>query len=172
AVFLQGSEIERQIGHAGRQYPTGGAARQVALEGVAIRHAAAELFYQFAHRDAGRRELDAGVLDAARHREAAKSLALVAALRRHPLGAFLDDVADPEQRLDVLLERWAAEQADLGNVRRTMARQAALTFDRFDHRRLFAADVGAGAATHVNAGVRREARLLDLGDLVEQHQPH
>ncbi len=69
--------------------------------------------------------------------------------------ALLDDVAHPVQRLDVLLERRAAEQADLRDVRRAMARQAALAFDRLDHRRLFAADIGAGAAPQMQLGVRR-----------------
>ena len=45
-------------------------------------------------------------------------------------GALLDDVAHPVHRLDVLLERRAAEQADLRDVRRAMARQAALALDR------------------------------------------
>jgi hypothetical protein len=43
-----------------------------------------------------------------------------------------------------------------------MARQAALAFDRSDHRRLFAADIGAGAATLMDAGVANEPGLLDL----------
>ena len=66
-------------------------------------------------------------------------------------GALLDDVADPVQRLDVLLERRAAEQADLRDVRRAVARQPALALDRFDHRGFFAADVGAGAAAQMQS---------------------
>ena len=52
-----------------------------------------------------------------------------------------------------------------------MARQAALALDRLDHRRLFAADVGAGAAAQMQLGVPGEAGALELGDLLEQHQP-
>ncbi len=52
-----------------------------------------------------------------------------------------------------------------------MARQPALAFDRLDHRGFFAADVGAGAAPHMDPGVRHEAGFVDLGELVLQHQP-
>ena len=43
-----------------------------------------------------------------------------------------------------------AEEADLRDVRRAQPRHAALALDRLDHRRLFAADVGAGAAAQVD----------------------
>src|SRR6185503_14986971 len=146
SIFFEGSEIERNTGHGSRQDAAGRPARQVALELMAILHAAAELIDQLAHGDAGRRQLDARVLHAARNREAAETLALVAALRRRPLRALLDDVADPEHRFDVLLERRTAEQADLRDIRRAMPRQPALALDRLDHRGFFAADVSARAA--------------------------
>jgi hypothetical protein len=76
------------------------------------------------------------------------------ALRGSPLRALLDDVANPEQGLDVLLERRAAEQADLRHVRRAVSWQPALAFDRLDHRGFFSANVGAGAAANVDFGVR------------------
>ncbi len=53
-----------------------------------------------------------------------------------------------------------------------MPRQAALALDRFDHRGFFAADIGAGAAAQMHAGVRGEAGRAHLGDLVGEHQPH
>ena len=46
-IGLQGAEIERQIRHSGGQYPTGRAARQISLERVPLRHAAAVLFDRF-----------------------------------------------------------------------------------------------------------------------------
>ena len=91
-------------------------------------------------------------------------------MRREPLRALLDDVANPEQRLDVLHQRRPAEHADLRDVRRAMPRQPALALDRFDHRGFFAADVGAGAAPQMHFRVRRETRRFRLRDLVEQHQ--
>ena len=53
-----------------------------------------------------------------------------------------------------------------------MPRQAALAFDRFDHRGFFAADIGAGAATQMHPGVLAKPGGVDLGDLVGEHQPH
>ena len=96
-----------------RQDAARGAARQIALEDVAFRHAAAEFVDQLARGDAGRRQLDAGILDPARDREAARPLAPAAALAGEPFRALLDDVAHPIQRLDIVDERRAAEQPDL-----------------------------------------------------------
>ena len=138
---------------------------------MAVGHAAAELVDQFAHRDAGRREFHARILDAAGHRETAEAFALMAALRRDPLRASLDDVAHPIERLDILFERRAAEQADLRDVRRAMPRQAALAFDRFDHRQFFAADISAGAAAQMDLAEAIEVRVFELLDLLDQHQP-
>src|SRR6516164_11152608 len=112
---------------------------------MAVGHAAAEFVDQFAHGNASRRELDAWILHPARDRKAAEAFALMSALRGKPIDAALDNIAHPKQRLDILLKRRATEQTDLGDVRRAMTRQAALAFDRFDHRGFFAADVSAGA---------------------------
>ena len=80
AVGLESSEIERNVRHRGRQDAAGRAARQIAFEGMAFRHAAAEFLDQFARRDAGGRKLDAGLPHTARHREAAKAFAFMTAL--------------------------------------------------------------------------------------------
>src|SRR6478609_3525285 len=127
---------------------------------MAILHAAAELVDQLLHGDAGGRQLDAGIFHAARYREAAEALSLMAALRCHPPGALLDDVADPEHGLHVLFERRTSEQADLRNVGRTVARQTTLAFDRLDHRRLFAADIGTGTAAQMQLRMWRQAGFL------------
>src|SRR4029079_479326 len=125
---------------------------QIALEGLALDHAATILVDQFACGDTGRSNHHTGLLHAAGDREAAEPLALAAALRGHPPGALLDDVAQPIERLDVLLQGRTAEQSDLRDVGRAMARQSALALDRFDHRGLFTADVGAGAAARMDFG--------------------
>src|SRR5262245_50158565 len=137
---------------------------------MAILHATAEFIDQLAHGDAGGRELDARILHTARHGEAAEALAFMAALRSHPFGALLDDVAYPVHRLDVLLERWTSKKTNLRNVRRAMTGQPTLAFDRFDHRRLFTADIGAGAASQMQFGMLRKSCLLHILDLVQQHQ--
>ena len=111
--------------------------------------------------------LTPGFLHPAGDRERAQALAAVAAVRGEPLAALLEDVAHPVQRLEVVLQRRPAEQADLRDVGRAQARHAALAFDRLDHRRLFAADVGAGAAAQHDlrhARIRRRgAQLRQLG---------
>src|SRR5207237_6660318 len=81
-----------------------------------------------------------------------------------------ENVAHPVQGFHVVFERWAPEQPDLRDIRRAKARLAALAFDRFDHRRFFAADVGAGAAAQVDRRnrarrVRTQRRDLVLEDL-------
>src|SRR6185503_5724865 len=126
AVFFQGSEVEWLVRHRGRKYPARRATRQIAFEFMAVLHAAAEFLDQLARGDAGRRYHHARLFHAAGHREAAEALALLAALAGHPGRALLDNVAHPIERLDVLLERRTAEQADLRDVRRAVARQAAL----------------------------------------------
>src|SRR3984893_10259111 len=89
------------------------------------------------------------------------SRALAPPVGGEPGSALLDDVAHPVERLHGLLEGRAAEQPDLRDIRRTMARQAALALDRFDHRGFFAADIGAGAAAQINVCIFEQAGLRD-----------
>src|SRR5690606_34841884 len=100
AMRLELAEIERDVGHGGRQDAARRAARQVGGEAVPLGHAAAEILDQLARGGAGRRQLDAGVPDPARDRIAAQALAAALALVGEPLRPLLDDVADPEQGLD------------------------------------------------------------------------
>src|SRR6202012_1991379 len=102
------------------------AARQISLANLTLGHAPAEFLDQLACGDAGRRQHHTGLFHPARNRETAETLALMASLAGHPVRALLDKVADPEQRFDVLLQRRAAEQADMCDIRRAVARQAAL----------------------------------------------
>ena len=118
----------------------------------------------------GGREVDAGLVHAAGHRERAQALATVATLAREPRGTLLEDVADPVQRLHVVLERRAAEQPDLRDVRRAQARLAALALDRLDHRGLFAADVRARAAPQVDARQRARRIALQRRDLAREQR--
>src|SRR5262249_57314102 len=111
-------------GQRGRQYAARRATGQIGLEYMAILHATAKLIDKLTHGDAGGGQLDAWVLHAAGNREAAEAPELVPPLRGHPLGPLLDDVANPEHRLDVLLERRTSQQTDLRNVRRAMPPEA------------------------------------------------
>src|SRR5690349_2320524 len=96
----------------------------------------------------------------------------VAALFREPLGALVEDVADPPERLDVLVQRRPPEDADLRDVRRAIARQAALAFDALDHRALFAADVRACAAAQLDEPRRSDAGRFERRDLAAQDLEH
>src|SRR5436190_2080792 len=128
---------------------------------MSLGHAAAEFFDQLARSDPGRGELDPGIAHPAGYRERTQPLAPIAALAGEPLRPFLDDVAHPVERLDVVAEGRAAEQANLGGEGRPLPRQASLALDAFEHRRFFAANVGAGAPAQVNARLRRQSRRVD-----------
>src|SRR5258706_14354565 len=91
-IWLQSAEIERQIRHAGGQYPTGCAAGQIGLEGMSVRHAAAGFLDQLACADAGRRQPHARILYPARHREAAQPLCVAPAVLGEPAGAPFYDM--------------------------------------------------------------------------------
>ena len=158
AVRLQRVEIERDVAQRRGQDAARRAARQVRIKIVSLLHAAAVFVDQLAHGDAGRREMDARMLHAARHRKRAQSLAAMTSLGREPVGAFFDNVAHPVERFHVVLERRPAEQAHLRNIRRTQPRHAALALDRLDHRRFFAADVRTGAAAQID--LRQWARRV------------
>jgi hypothetical protein len=79
AMLLELPEVERDIGHVRRQDAAGGAARQVALEVVAVGHVAAQLDQLPAGR-ASRGQHHAGFLHAPRDRIGAQALGAVLAL--------------------------------------------------------------------------------------------
>src|SRR5437879_4298416 len=118
------TEVERDVGHRRRQYAARRAARQIALENMAIGHAAAELVDQLACRDAGWGELDPGIAHPAGDGEGAQSLAPVAALAGKPLGPLLDEIAHPVERLDIVAQGRPAKEPDLCREGRPLPRQA------------------------------------------------
>ena len=81
-------------------------------------------------------------------------------IRGERLAALEHDERHVGQRLDVVDDGRLAEQADLDRERRLVARLAALALDRFEERRLLAADVRAGAAPELD--VEGEARAEDV----------
>ena len=113
--------------------------------------------------------LTPGLLHAARDRERAQPLAAVAALRRRTTSPPFSSSSRTQYSVSKLCSSVGRpNRPDLRDVRRAQPRHAALAFDRFDHRRLFAADVGAGAAAQLDRRQRagtagaRAARQLGL----------
>src|SRR5262245_3362956 len=137
-----------------------------------VEHAAAMVVDELAHGHTGRRLDDARFLDAPRHRPRPRAGMALTPLLREPLGTLLEDVANPPERLDVLVQRGPAEDADFRNVRRPIARQAALAFDALDHRALFAADVRARAAAQLDEAGGSDAGGLERRDLAAQDLEH
>src|SRR5206468_182115 len=68
---------------------------------------------------------------------------------REPVRTAVDDVGQAGERLDVVDDRGAAEDAVDGRKGRLDARLASLSFQALDQAGLLAADVGAGSAVHV-----------------------
>ena len=168
AVGLQGVEVEREVGERGGEDAARGAAGQVGEQAMAGLHAAAVLVHQLAQRDAGGGQVHAGLVHPPRHREAAQPAAPAPALAGE--GSAGGEQRDPVQGLDVVHQRGAAEEAELGDEGRAVARLARLAFERLDQRRLLAADVGAGAATQHDEAGRGEAGGLELADRLAQYR--
>ena len=95
AMLLKRAEIERDVGHRGGQYAARGAAREVALEDMAGRHAAAMLLDQLADGDPSIGNLDAGPVHPAGDRIRPEPLAAVAAAACEPVRTVGQDVSDP-----------------------------------------------------------------------------
>lgn len=91
-------------------------------------------------------------------------------MREVPPGPLLDDVAHPVERLDILDEGRAAEQADLGDIGRPVARHGALALDQFDHRQFFAADISPGAAAQMHGHGSAQPRPVEPVQFLAQHQ--
>src|SRR5439155_25334118 len=79
-------------------------------------------------------------------------------------GALLDDVAHPVEGLDIVAQRRPAEEPDLSREGRPLPRQPALALDALEHRRLFAADIGSGAAAEMDARMAQQPGGLDCGN--------
>ena len=101
---------------------------------------------QLAKADAHRFLDDAGRVHMARQLEQLGAFVLRIADAREPLGAAPQDRRHDRDALDIVDGRRAAVEARACRERRLQPRLALLALKAFEHRRLFAADVGAGAA--------------------------
>ena len=97
-------------------------------------------------------------------------MAAVAAVRPEPVRAALNDVADPEDRLDVVDQGRPAEQADPGRERRPLAGEPALPLEALEHRRFLAADIRPGTPPQVDhrRGGAGESLGFEPGDLARR----
>src|SRR5262245_36341078 len=89
---------------------------------------------------------------------------ILAAEALEPLRTAAEDGRDNRDALNIVDRGRAAIEAGAGRERRLQARQALLALQALDHRRLFAADVGAGAAVDEQIEVVARTR----GILAEQ----
>src|SRR5690348_44568 len=81
------------------------------------------------------------------------ALVLLTAETGEPAGAAAQDGRDHRNRFDVVDRGRAAVEAGAGRKRRLEPRTAHLALKAFEHRGLFAADVGARAAVAENVEV-------------------
>src|SRR5690606_10487884 len=138
--------------------------------------AAAVLLDQLAERDAHRLFDDAGLLDVAADLEQLGALVALAPERVEPRRAAAQDRRDDGDGFYVVDRGRAAVEPGAGRERRLEARLALLAFGALDHRGLFAADVGPGAAVDEDVEIEartggvlaQQAGVVSLGDRGEQ----
>ena len=142
-------EVHRGIELVGAEHAHAHAAGDRTLEPLALAHAAAVVVDERAQLDAQRRLKDARTVHVAADAHELGAVAGHAAERTldadplPPRHALLDDGHDGGERLDVVDDRRAAEEALDRGERGLHARPAALALDRFEQAGLLAADVGA-----------------------------
>ena len=67
-----------------------------------------------------------------------------------PSRPLLQDLTHPVQCLHVVFKRGSIEQSNFSDIRRAQTRLTALALNRFDHRRLFTANVGTCTTTQMD----------------------
>jgi hypothetical protein len=169
AVRLQRIEIEGNIAERRRQDASRSAARKIAVELVAGLHAAAIFVDQLAHGDAGRREM-------ARRVSRRGPTPRTSAVPLRPWrpwsanqGAPFSRMSRTQYSVSMLCSSVGLPKSPtLRDIGRTQSGHSALAFDRLDHRRLFAADVRAGAAAQLDSWQRSRRVPLKRLDLTRQ----
>src|SRR5438270_5210749 len=101
---------------------------------------------QFTEADAHRFFDDAGRVHMPRQLKQLGAFVLGIADTRKPFGRAAEDRRNDRDALDIVDGGRTAIEAGARRERRLEARLALLALEAFEHRRLFAADIGAGAA--------------------------
>ena len=157
ARLLHVLEVERDVDLGAEQRRAARSAGDVALHLLGAAHAAGVVLDQLARGDAHGQLPQARALDVARDAPDLETAVLFAAQVREGLPAILDNPRDVGDRLDVVHDRRAVEQADGRRERRLIPRLAGLALERLDERHLLAADVRARAGVNVNLAVEAAA---------------
>ena len=152
--------VDRSIEELGRNDAARRTARLGRLELVAATDAAADVEDDLAQGRTHRNFDKAGVVDLARKSEDLGTLRSLGTDLAEPLGALVDDDGDVGERFDVVNDRRAAPETLDRRERRTGLRHTAVTLNRLEKSRLFAADERAGAEAKLNVEVKVAAENL------------
>ena len=165
-LLFERVEVVLHVELVGPEHGAGGAAGDDRTDGTAVERAAAVEVAEddVAERDAVGDLVGSGPLHLARDLHNLGAAVLLRPLRSPPLRATLDDERYAGDALHVVHHGGASEDADHSGERGLEAGLAGLALERLDERRLFAADVGARTAMHIDVEV--EAAPLDV--LAEQ----
>ena len=152
--------VDRSVEELGRNDTARRTARLSRLELVATADAAADIEDDFAERRTHGNFDEAGVVDLAGKSEDLCTLRGLGADLAEPLGALVDDDGNVGERFDVVDDRRTAPETLDRRERRTGLRHAAVTLDRLEKSRLFAADERAGAEAELDVEIEVAAENL------------
>src|SRR5271156_2707049 len=150
--------IHVDVNLAGAEQRAGTAAGNYRFQFLAAAHTAGYIFNQLAQIEAQRKLVNAGLVDGPRNRIQARAAIFRSAQAGIPIAAAANDRRDGAERFHVVNHRGAAVQANDGGEGRFDPRIAALAFERFHQRGLFAALVGA------RAGVGRKLEIKSAAE--------
>ena len=152
--------VDRSVEELGRNDTARRTARLSGLELVTAADTAADIKDDFAERRTHRNFDKTGVVDLTGKSEDLSTLRSLGTDLAEPLGALVDDDGDISERFDVVNDRRAAPKTLDRRERRTGLRHTAVTLDRLEKSRLFAADERAGAEAKLNVEVKVAAENL------------
>ena len=154
------ADVEPAFRDQRRRDPTG----DHCLDLAAGRRAAGMVLDQFAQRDSHGQLIEPGLLHLAAEAIELGAGALLGADLAKPVGASQHDMRDAGEGLDVVDHGRAGVEPLDGRERRLQARLRAFSLHRVKHRRLLAADIGAGAAVDMDdkIEIRAEDTLAEI----------
>ena len=152
--------VDRSVEELGRNDAARRTARLSSLELVAAADAAADIEDDFAERRTHGNFDKTGVVDLTGKSEDLGTLRSLGTDLAEPLGALVDDYGNVGERFDVVDDRRAAPKTLDRRERRTGLGHTAVTLDRLEKSRLFAADERAGAEAELDVEIEVAAENL------------